>query len=396
MQSFRMPSWSPVRACNGMVSTANPLASLTAINILHDGGNAIDAAIGAMAVLGVVESLNLGLGGDCFALYAPAGTDQIIAHNGSGRAPAGAEGEWYRSRNYSEIPASGPHSVTVPGAVEAWSRLAEDFGTRGLDELLRPAIGYAEEGYPVYDVIAQWWQEEVTKLQVDAEAARVLLWNGKAPSAGTIHRQPDLASTMRRIAQQGPRGFYEGPVAESIVRHLRAGGGLHTVDDFAMHTGDYVTPVNISYRGYEVHECPPNGQGIAALMMLGILEGFDLAALDPCGADRMHLAIEAGRLAIQCRDRLVGDPDGPANWRMMLEPNYLTELRSSIDPTRAIVGALLLHPARDRARGRPAARRPARRGASNAATSRGRGTAKRRTRTPFELAPRRADSGRPR
>jgi gamma-glutamyltranspeptidase/glutathione hydrolase len=335
MRDFGMPSRSPVRACNGIVSSANPLASLAGIEILRDGGNAIDAAIGAMAVLGVVESLNLGLGGDCFALYAPGGADRIIAYNGSGRAPAAAEADWYRSHGYTEMPAAGPHSVTVPGAVEAWVRLATEHGTRGLDELLRPAIRYAEDGYPVYDVIASWWRGEVDKLRGDPEAARVLLWNGDAPAAGTIHRQPDLAATLRRIAREGAAGFYTGPVAEAIVQHLRASDGFHTLDDFAAHTGDYVTPISTGYRGYEVYECPPNGQGIAALMMLGLLAGFDLSALDPSGTDRFHLAIEAGRLAILDRDRLVGDPNATKDWRKLLDAEYLKVLRSRIDLAHA-------------------------------------------------------------
>ena len=170
MRQFEMLSRSPVRGCNGMISSANPLASLAGVDVLRSGGNAVDAAIATMAVLGVVEPLNLGLGGDCFALYAPGGTEKIIAYNGSGRAPATAHADWYRSRGYTEIPAVGPHCVTIPGAVEAWERLADDYGTRGLDELLRPAIHYAEAGYPVHDVIAAWWRNDVNKLKADEEA----------------------------------------------------------------------------------------------------------------------------------------------------------------------------------------------------------------------------------
>jgi gamma-glutamyltranspeptidase/glutathione hydrolase len=318
-----------------MVSSANPLASLAGVDVLRAGGNAMDAAIATMAVLGVVESLNLGLGGDCFALYAPRGTDRIIAYNGSGRAPAAAHAEWYRSRGFTEIPAAGPHGVTIPGAVEAWARLAADHGTRGLDELLRHAIHYAEEGYPVHDVIANWWPADVEKLRADPEAARVLLWDGQPPAAGTIHRQPDLAQTLRRVGRESSAGFYDGPVAEAMVQHLRAKGGLHTLEDFASHQGEYVTPISLDYRGYRLHECPPNGQGIAALIMLGILQEFDLPALDPRGADRFHLAIEAGRLAIRDRDRLVGDPETAGDWRKLLEPAYLSSQRAKIDLARA-------------------------------------------------------------
>jgi gamma-glutamyltranspeptidase/glutathione hydrolase len=322
-----------------MVSSANPLASLAGIDMLRNGGNAMDAAIAMMAVLGVVESLNLGLGGDCFALYAPGGGDRIVAYNGSGRAPAAAHADWYRAQGFSEIPAAGPHSVTIPGAVEAWERLARDHGTRGLDELLQPAIHYAEEGYPVHDVIAGWWRGDVEKLRMDPEAARVLLWDGEAPTPGTIHRQPDLAATMRCIGREEAAGFYSEAVAEAMVRYLRAKGGLHTLEDFANHKGDYVDPVSIDYHGRRLHECPPNGQGIAALLMLGILQGFDLAALDPKGADRLHLAVEAGRLAIRDRDRLVGDPQTAKDWDRLIEPRYLAELQTDIDMSRAAAPA---------------------------------------------------------
>jgi gamma-glutamyltranspeptidase / glutathione hydrolase len=334
MRDFERPGRSPVRACNGMVSSGNPLASLAAIEMLRSGGNAIDAAIAGIAVLGVVEALNLGLGGDCFALYSPGGSDRILAYNGSGRAPAAATADWYRDHGFKEIPPDGPHSVTVPGAVEAWTRLATDHGTKDLDELFRPAIRYAEEGYPIHDFMAFLWRNSVEKLSRDPDAARILLWDGAAPAPGTVHRQPELAQTLRRIAREGATGFYRGPVAEAIVGHLRKLGGLHSLDDFAGHAGDYVSPISIGYRGYQVYECPPNGQGIAALMMLGVLEGFDLAALDATGADRFHLAIEAGRLAVHDRDRLLGDPDVAKNWRELLTAHHLDAYRARIDRAR--------------------------------------------------------------
>lgn len=332
---YRTPTRSPARSCNGMVSAANPLAVLAGVDMLRNGGNAVDAAITAMAVLGVVETLNLGLGGDCFALYAPKGSNGVVAYNGSGRAPKAADAEWYRENGYSEVPAQGPHSVTIPGAVEAWARMAADHGTRSLDELLAPAIRYAEEGYPVHDTIASWWAGDVEKLRGDPEAARILLWNGEAPTAGTIHRQPDLARTLRLIAQKGAEGFYSGWVAEAIVSHLRAGGGFHTLEDFANHVGEYVEPISLPYRSHEVFECPPNGQGLAALVMLGILAGFDLSTLDAYGADRLHLAIEAGKVAIQCRDRFVGDPSAVGSWPICLTEKFLDNARVGLDRTRA-------------------------------------------------------------
>lgn len=325
-----------------MVSTSNPLASATAIEILRGGGNAIDAAIAAMAVLSVVETLNVGLGGDCFALYAPAGGGRIVAYNGSGRAPAAASGAWYRDRGYNAIPKAGPHPVTIPGALDAWSRLAGDHGTRPLGELLAPAISYAEDGYPVHDVIAALWSRSIDRLKRDAEASRLFLWDGLGPKAGTIHRQPDLAASLRLIAREGIDAFYKGPIGETICRYLSALGGLHTLEDFAGHQGTYVEPISLDYRGWVVHECPPNGQGIAALIMLGILQGYDLASLDPFGADRLHLAIEAGRYAIGIRDDVVGEPASGARWNTFLTSDFLNATRSRIDRNRAAMGGAQL------------------------------------------------------
>ena len=336
MRDLERPGRSPVRACNGMVSASNPLAAQAAVTTLRNGGNAVDAAITAMAVLSVVETLNVGIGGDCFALYAPA-SGGVLAYNGSGRAPSAATADWFLGRGFVDIPATGPHPVTVPGAVEAWDRLAQDHGTLGLVELLAPAIHYASAGYPVHDVIAAQWRLAAGRLQHDPEARRLFLWDGAAPAPGTVHRQPELADTLTRIARHGAPGFYQGPVAAAIVAFLRAQGGLHTEDDFARHRGEYDSPVSIGYRGHEVHECPPNGQGIAALMMLGLLDGFDVAALPADGAGRLHLMVEAGKLAIRDRDRLVGDPvgTGAGAWSGLLAPAYLDALRAGIDLDRA-------------------------------------------------------------
>jgi gamma-glutamyltranspeptidase / glutathione hydrolase len=335
MRDHERPGRSVVRACDGMISASNPLAAAAGLGVLRDGGNAVDAAIAAMAVLGVVETLNVGLGGDCFALYAPHGGPKIVAYNGSGRAPAAADPARLRSAGHTAMPNTGPHPVTVPGAVEAWERLAHDHGTRGLNALLAPAIAYAEAGYPVHEVIAEQWRRAADRLRGDAEARRLFLWNDAAPRPGAVHRQPDLAATMRAIAHGGAAAFYQGVTAARIVACLRGLGGLHTLEDFATHRGDYVAPVGQAYRGHVVHECPPNGQGIAALMMLGLLERFDIAALDLSGAAHLHLMIEAGRLAIADRDRLVGDP-AETSWHALLAPAYLDTLASRIDPRRAV------------------------------------------------------------
>ena len=339
MRNFELPGRSPVHATNGMAATSHPLATLAAINILQSGGNAMDAAVAACAVQCVVEPQSTGIGGDCFILYAPKGSADIIAYNGSGRTPAAAEPGWYLDQGINEIERLSAHSVTVPGAVSAWTRLIQDYGTKPLAELLQPAIRFAREGYPIHSKVAFDWSKETENLQNNPNAARVLLNDGAVPKIGSLHRQPQLAETLSLIAARGRDGFYTGPVAEDIVSYLNSVGGLHTLDDFAQTHGEYVTPIKTHYRGYDVYECPPNGQGIAALQMLNILSGFDLAELKPLSAQRLHLEIEAKRLAYRDRDALVGDPnqvDIPID--QLLSMDYAAELRQSIQPNRAMAG----------------------------------------------------------
>jgi gamma-glutamyltranspeptidase/glutathione hydrolase len=245
--------------------------------------------------------------------------------------------DWYRGNGFDQVPIHGPHAVTVPGAIDAWFRLLADHGRKGIDAALAPAIGYAEQGYVVHDRVAFDWAMSVPTLTSDHNAARIFLSQGKALKAGDLHRQPELAATLRTIARQGRDGFYAGEVAEDMVAHLRALGGLHTLEDFAATTGDYVTPVSTQYRGYQIHQMPPNNQGLIALLMLNILSGFELGALDPLGAERLHLEIEAGRLAYRDRDNLVADQDQvPVPVRELLSRRYADRLRAAIDPARAM------------------------------------------------------------
>lgn len=335
MRDFELPGRSPVYASRGMVATSNPLAAFTAVEVLRAGGNAVDAAIATAAVLCVVEPNNIGIGGDVFALYAPGGGEGVIAYNGSGYAPAGADPEWFRERGMTAIPLDSAHAVTVPGAVDAWTRLHADHGTRDLEALLRPAIELAEGGYPVSDTTLFYWTHSKERLARDAGAARIFLPGGEVPRRGSLHRQPELARTLRLIGKQGRGGFYEGAVAEDIVRHLRNHGGVHGLEDFAAYRGSYVEPIRTSYRGHDVFECPPNGQGIAALMMLNILSGFDLGKLDPLGAPRLHLEIEAARLVYRDRDHVICDPAHAATpVARMLSADYAASLRAAIDPRR--------------------------------------------------------------
>lgn len=336
MRNFETPGRSAAYGANGMAATSHPRATLAALDILRAGGNAIDAAVAAIAVHSVVEPAMTGIGGDCFALYAPAGGD-IIAYNGSGRACGAASTQWYLENGITEIRPDSAHSVTIPGAVEAWSRLVHDHGTKELGELLATAIELAETGYPIQPRVAFDWARFEAKLNVNEAIKRVFLNDGRLFEAGDIFRQPELAATLREIAGKGAEGFYKGPVAEAMVSTLSSLGGLHTLDDFAGAQGEYCDPISTTYRDYQVMECPPNGQGFIALIMLNILEGFDLAVLDPSGAQRLHLEIEAGRLGFMQRDRYFDDPNQTATLLdSYLAKDYADRQRALIRSDRAM------------------------------------------------------------
>jgi len=336
LRDLQFPGRSPVRSMEAMVATSHPLASAAALQLMKNGGNAVDAAVCAAAVLAVVEPQSTGIGGDCFALYAPKGQGKPLAFNGSGKAPAAATLDWYLEKGFTAIPTYGPHAVTVPGAIDAWCQLLADHGSKALAEVLEAAIHYAENGYVVHDRVAADWHDTVEQLSVDPNAKRILLPGGKAPLAGDVHRQPELAETLRIIAKEGRRGFYEGRVAADMVDHLRSLGGLHQLEDFAATKGDYVTPVTSDYRGIDLFQLPPNNQGLTALLMLNILSGFDLAALDPLSAERLHLEVEAGRLAYRDRDALIADPQhSKVPVEALLSKEYAARLTQRIDRKRA-------------------------------------------------------------
>jgi gamma-glutamyltranspeptidase/glutathione hydrolase len=307
-RDFERPGRSEALGTHCMVATSHPLATWTALEILRDGGNAVDAAVAAAAVLGVVEPTQTGIGGDCFALYMPSGTGTIHAINGSGWAPQAASTEWFLDRGLLAIDPAGPHAVTVPGAVGAWERLVADHGTFGLDRLLAPAIRAAEEGYAVTERLARDWGRQVAKLAATPTAASTFLSDGAAPAAGAVHRQPKLARALRAISERGAVAFYKGWIAEDIVSCLRELGGLHTLDDFAAFEPEYVSPIHASYRGYDIWECPPNGQGAIPLLIARMLQQFDVGALDVGGSQRLHLLAELARLGYAVRDAAIGDP----------------------------------------------------------------------------------------
>ncbi len=336
MRNFELPGRSPVYGAGGMAATSHPLATLTAVETLKAGGNAVDSAVAAAAVLAVVEPHMTGIGGDCFVLYAPAGGG-VIGYNGSGRSPAAARADWYADHGFHSMPAVGPHAVTVPGAVEAWDRLVRDHGRKPFGELLAPAVRLAADGAPVHPRVAYDWAGHETVLGRTPETAALYLRGGRAYRAGEIHRQEALSATLAAIAADGPGAFYEGAAAAHMAATLASYGGLHTEDDFAAHRGNYVEPISTAYRGREIHECPPNGQGLTALLMFNILSGFDLAGLGPTDPLRLHLQAEAGRLAYRDRDRHIADPDRasiPVD--QLLSETYAADLRRHISPDRAM------------------------------------------------------------
>ena len=338
MRDFHQPRRSAVVAGEAMAATSHPLATLTAIEVLRAGGNAVDAAIAASAVLCVAEPHMTGIGGDCFVLYAPKAAGVPLALNASGMAPMRATVEWYRERGFTEIPVESVHAATVPGAVDGWCALLEKFGSKDLAELLAPAIRLAEEGMLVSPRPAWDFSFLAGKIGRDAGAARLYLAGGRMPRLGERLKMPALAATFRRIAREGRRGFYEGPVAADIVRRCNELGGLHTLEDFARQRSEWVTPISAPYRGHDVFECPPNGQGLAALMMLRTLDGFDLSAR--CGeADRIHLIAEATKAAYRARDAFFGDPSQVAvPVDRFLADAYTESVRRRIDPARASAG----------------------------------------------------------
>jgi gamma-glutamyltranspeptidase / glutathione hydrolase len=334
MRAFDLPGRSPVIAENGMAATSHPLATQTALQVLREGGNAVDAAIAASATLCVVEPHMTGIGGDCFVILAePDGT--VHGLNGSGRAPAGANAAWYRDNGFAEMPQTGAHSITVPGAIKAWEALLQRFGTMGFDRLFADAIRYGEEGYAVHPRVGMDWTRYVEELAVD-EGGRVhCLIDGRAPRVGERHRWPALAATLRRIAAGGAKAFYEGEIAAEIAATVQAKGGFLSEEDLAAVEADWVDPISVSYGGHEVLEIPPNGQGITALILLRLLDRLGAGALEPGSLERWHMEIEAGRLAYSVRDHLVADPAAmTATPEQILSDGFIEALAAQFDPKR--------------------------------------------------------------
>lgn len=328
---------SVVLARNGIIATSQPLASAAGLRVLQQGGNAVDAAVTAAAVLAVVEPTMNGVGGDLFAIVYDAKTKTLHGLNASGRSAAAATPEEYKRRGFTAIPYRGELSVSVPGVVDGWNELLGKYGTIKLDRALEPAIGYARDGWAVPEIIATQWRDAAPILAKDPAATATFLPGGHAPAAGDVFKNPRLAATLETIKEGGRDAFYKGPIAKAIADDMRRRKGLLTEADFAANHPDWVDPISTSYRGYQVFEMPPNTQGVVALEMLNILEGFDLKSMRHNSADYLHLLVEAKKLAFADRDAWLADPGAvpPAALSRMLSKEYAAERRKEINPDRA-------------------------------------------------------------
>jgi gamma-glutamyltranspeptidase / glutathione hydrolase len=327
---------SAVRALNGMIATSQPLASAAGLRILQQGGNAIDAAVAAAAVLCVVEPMMVSPGGDLFAMIWDAKKKELKALNASGRAPKAASIDELKKRNFDRMPESGIHAVTVPGAVDGWAKLMERFGTMTLAQVLQPAIEYAERGFPVTDVIAYDWKL-VQMLPDDTDFAKTFKPKGQPPGPGEIFTNKNLAETLKKIAAGGRDVFYQGEIAEKIVKFAQGQGGFHSMRDFAEHSSNWVEPISTTYRGCVVHEMPPNTQGLTALLWLNLLVGFDVRVLGHNSTEYLHLLVEAKKLAFADRARHIADPAFyQAPLAQLLSKEYAAGLRKRIDRSRTV------------------------------------------------------------
>jgi gamma-glutamyltranspeptidase/glutathione hydrolase len=331
MRDFEKPGRSLAAARNGMAATSHPASTLTAIEILKAGGTAMDAAVAACAVQCVVEAGSTGIGGDCFAMVSSGGSTDIRAYNGSGRTPAGLTLDRLLGEGVTEIGRTSPHSVTIPGAVDAWCRLVADFGRLPMRELLQPAIALARQGYPLTPRVVADITNQAALLSASPAARDVFLTDGQVPAIGDVQRQPRLADTLEAIGREGRDVFYRGEIAREMTETLAALGGAHALEDFAAAGGEYVTPISTRYRDRVVYEIPPNGQGIVALLILNILSRFAApkSASDPAW---LALIVEATRIAYAARDAHVGDPHQAEH---LLSPAYADRLAALIDPEKA-------------------------------------------------------------
>ncbi|RPI46388.1 MAG: gamma-glutamyltransferase [Bacteroidetes bacterium] len=327
---------SEVVAQHGMACTSQPLATQVALDILKSGGNAVDAAIAANAVLGLVEPVSNGIGGDLFAIVWDESSGRLYGLNASGRSPKSLTLDYFRENGYDMIPAYGPLSVSVPGCVDGWFELHGKFGSLPMADILSPAIQYARDGFPLTELIAHYWDGNARALSRYPNVAEVYMPGGEAPAKGEIFKNPYLASTLEKIATGGRDAFYRGEIARVIDRFMKEQGGFLSYEDLADHRSEWVEPVSTNYRGYDIWELPPNGQGIAALQILNILEGFDIASMGFGSAEYLHHFVEAKKLAFEDRARYYADPDfSKIPVETLISKEYAQERRKLIQPGRA-------------------------------------------------------------
>ncbi len=327
---------SEVIARNGMAATSHPLATQIAVDILRNGGSAVDAAIAANALLGLVEPTGCGIGGDLFALIWDEKTRKLYGLNASGRSPQSLSYQYFKDHQITRIPSHGPLPVSVPGCVDGWFEMHGKFGRKSMADLLQPAIQYAREGFPVSELIAYYMERNARILKHYPGFAKTYMPGGHTPGKGEIFRNPDLAGTLEKIALSGRDIFYKGTIAEAIAETVHEQGGFLSVEDLSSHVSEWVEPLSVNYRGFDVWELPPNGQGIAVLQMLNILEGYDLSAMGYGSADYLHLFIESKKLVFEDRARYYADPafaTVPLN--TLLSKEYASERRPLIDLQKA-------------------------------------------------------------
>ena len=330
MRNLHIPGRSNVLGMNGMAATSQPLSTSEAISILKKGGNAIDAAIAASAVQAVIEPNSTSIGGDCFALISIKGKDPVSV-NGSGIAPQKYNMDFFESKKIDRIETTSPHSVTIPGAVHAWYSMHEKFGHLNFEELFITAENYARNGYPVHEVVANSWKENFYKLQNHPSTNSIFLNDNKPYSFGEIHKNIKLANTLKSISKNGLKDFYEGFIAEDIVKTLNEVGGLHSMNDFIKQDTIFSNSLNNKYKGIKLHQCPPSGPGITVLMMMAILEKFDFQNINPLSVERFHLQAEISKIAYEQREENIGDPRFyKFDYNKLFESKYINNLASKI------------------------------------------------------------------
>ncbi len=336
MTGLAFATRSEVIAQHGMACTSQPLATQVAIDILKKGGSAVDAAIAANAMLGLVEPTGNGIGGDLFAIVWDAKTQKLYGLNASGRSPKSLTLKYFRDKGIKHIPALGPLPVSVPGCVDGWFELHGKFGKLKMQDNLQPAINYAKEGFPVSELIAYYWKRNADRLKEFEGFAEIYMPNGKAPAKGEIFKNPYLAKTLGLIAENGRDEFYKGSIAKKIDAYMKRNGGFLSYDDLAAHKSEWIEPVSSSYRGYDIWELPPNGQGIATLQILNILEQYDIKSMGFGSAEYMHLFIEAKKLAFEDRARYYADPDFvKVPYKQLISKEYAKERAQLITPNKS-------------------------------------------------------------